>query len=64
MKVEESYVEAINYTLLNKFDKEDEMRNLFLPVREKFALPQIKALLLEYQSKRALGMQKIFVFVN
>lgn len=56
VKVEEAYIEAINDTLLTKFDKEESMRDLFVPVRENFVLPQIKELLADYRSKRALGI--------
>lgn len=56
MKVDEAYIEAINDTLLTKFDKEESLRDLFAPVREKFVLPQIEELLADYRSKRALGI--------
>lgn len=60
VKVDDSYLEQIHDILLNKYDKEEPMRNIFAAVREKAVVPQINELLADFRSKRALGTKSLF----
>ena len=47
-------VESINQALLSKYEKEDVMKTLFVPVRE-VAQREIEYLLDDYRTKRRIG---------
>lgn len=63
INIEDAQVDNINYILVNRHDKEDLMKNLFVQTRQ--TTPNMIAYLMaDFRSKQALGKHQVSRFIR